>query len=136
MSASRVAIGKFAQHAPRLERGQIVPGIDDVEAGVLQRLRHHRTVVDGIRERRRVLIGRVGEHQRHALSGESGPGAEQQRGGKEKRAKSEQIAHDTTSRNSGQFGRPLGIALAEIRRRACDGGHEGDAGEQAEGASC
>ncbi len=120
-------IGEFAQHAPRFQRRQIVPGIDDVEAGLLQRLRHHRTVIDGVRERRRMLIGGVGDHQRDALSGESGPGAEQQRDGEEKRAKSEQIAHDTTSEIQGSSS-PFGTALAGSVADACDGGHEGGAG--------
>jgi hypothetical protein len=104
-------IGKIAQHAPRLQRGQIMPGLHNFEAGVLQRLRHHCTVIDGVRERRRVLIRRVGKDQRHALSGESGRSAEQE--SQEKRTKSEQATHDRTSRDREQFGRPLGIALAE-----------------------
>ena len=89
-------VGKVAQHAPHIEGRQIVPVIDAVETSVLQRLGHHRSVVEGVGERRRVLIGRVGKHQRDALSGECGLGVEQQRCGKEKRTESEQIAHHTT----------------------------------------
>lgn len=69
-------VGEFAQHTPGFLRRQVVPGIDDVEPGLLQRPGHHRTVIDGVRQRRRMLIGGVGDHERDALSGESRPGAE------------------------------------------------------------
>ena len=77
------AVGEVAQRAAGLGRRQVVAGIDDVEAGVLQRRRDHRAVVDRVRKRRHVLVGGIAEHQRHALFGKGRLAHQQQRGGQE-----------------------------------------------------
>ena len=77
------AVFEIAQHAPRVERRQIVAGDDDVEAGALERRRHHGSIIDRIRQRRHVLIGRIAEDQRHALVGQSGFGHQEQRRGQD-----------------------------------------------------
>ena len=51
------AVGEVAQRAPRLGRREILAGIDDIETGILQRRGDPRRVIDGIGERRDVLVG-------------------------------------------------------------------------------
>ena len=58
--------------------------IDDVEAGLLEGCRDHGAVIDRVRKRRHVLIGGIGEHQRHALFGECRLAHQQQRVAEEK----------------------------------------------------
>ena len=77
------AVGEIAQRAPRLGRRQIVAGIDDIEAGILQRRGDRGAVIDRIGQRRDVLIGGIADHQRHALLGPGRLAHRQQRcGGK------------------------------------------------------
>ena len=95
------AVGKVAQRTAHLVRRQIVAGIDDVETGVLQRGRDHRAIIDGIRQQRHVLIGRVADHQRHALGGPGRLTQQQQRGGEKKPVQfwqSRQLHHDAFTR--------------------------------------
>ncbi len=78
------AVGKVAQRAPHLERGHIVAGIDHIEAGLLQRRRDQGAVIGRIGKLRHVLIGGIGQHQRHALLGMRRLAEQQQRRGKQK----------------------------------------------------
>ena len=81
------AVGEVAQCATGLGRREIVTLLDDVEAGILQRCRDHRAVIDRVGKPRHVLISGVAEHQRHALFGESRLAhSQQERGSKEKSA--------------------------------------------------
>ena len=73
------AVGKIAQRAAGFGRRQIVAGIDDVEAGILQCRGDHGAVIDRVRQLRHVLIGRIAEHQRHALFGPCRLAHQQQR---------------------------------------------------------
>ena len=92
-------IGEVAQRPARLDGRKIVAGIDDVEAGTLQSGRHDRAVIDGVRERRHVLIGRITDDQCHPFSRPGRLAHQEQRGGKEESApprKSRRIDHDTS----------------------------------------
>ena len=79
----RRAVGEIAQHPPRVQRAEILLRHHDVEAGLLEGIGHQRRVVHGIGEPRHVLVGRIAEHQRHALAGKSRGAGEQQQGGEE-----------------------------------------------------
>ena len=74
-------IGEIAQRATGLGRRQVAAGIDDVEAGVLQRRRNPGAVVNRIGERCDILIGGIAQHQRHALFGKSRPAHQQKSSG-------------------------------------------------------
>ena len=110
-------VGEIAQHAPRLQRRQIMPGIDDVEAGVLQRPGHHRTVIDGVRERRRILIRRSWQGPARRAFRRKRARRRTQSDGEEKRTKSEQSTHDTNFQRSGAIRVPFGDGLSRVRHR-------------------
>jgi hypothetical protein len=58
-------------------------GIDDIEAGILQRRGNPGAVVNRIGELSDILVGRIAQHQRHALLGKRRLAHHQQcRGGK------------------------------------------------------
>ncbi|GLR85829.1 hypothetical protein GCM10007857_25400 [Bradyrhizobium iriomotense] len=67
-------VGEVSQGAPRLQRRQVVTGIDHVKTSILQHLRDQRAVVDGVRKWWRVLIRGIGDYKRDALSGKGGLG--------------------------------------------------------------
>ena len=75
------AVGKIAQCAPGLGGGEIPAGIDDIKARVFQRRRDPGTVVNGIGQRRDIPVGRIAQHQRHALFGKGGFAHQQEGGG-------------------------------------------------------
>ncbi len=82
------SVGEIAQHAAGLCRRKIMAGIDHVKPGVLQGRRDGGAIVDRVGKPRHVLIGRIADHQRHALVRKGRLAYQQQRGGKEKPAKS------------------------------------------------
>ncbi len=75
------AIGEIAQRATGLGRRQVAAGIDDVEAGVLQRRRDPGAVVNRIGQRCDILVVGIAQHQRHALFGKGRPAHQQEGGG-------------------------------------------------------
>ena len=77
------AVGKIAQRAPGVGGGEILAGIDDIEAGIFQRRGDPGAVVNRIGERGDILVGGIAQHQRHALLGKGRP-ADQQRCGRRK----------------------------------------------------
>ncbi len=60
---------ELAQGTPHLRPGQIKPGIDAVEAGLLEHGDDGRGIVGGILQPGDVLVGGIADHQRHALVG-------------------------------------------------------------------
>ena len=62
-------VGEIAQRAAGFGRGQIAAGIDDVEAGLLQRRGDLGAVVNRVGKLRDVPVGGIAEHQRDALLG-------------------------------------------------------------------
>ena len=61
---------EIPQRPPHVLGRQVVAGIDDGEAGLLEGLDQKVGVVGGVGELGRALIGRIAHHQRHALVGE------------------------------------------------------------------
>ena len=74
-------IGEIAQRATGLGRRQVAAGIDDVEAGVLQRSRDFGAVVNRIGQRCDILVVGIAQHQRHALFGKRRLAHQQEGGG-------------------------------------------------------
>ncbi len=79
------AVSEVAQCATGLSRREIVTLIDDIEAGILERCRDHRAVIDRVGKPRHVLIGGIAQHQRDALLGESRLAHQQQKRGSEEK---------------------------------------------------
>ena len=103
------AVGEVAQRALGLGRRKVTAGIDDVEAGALQRLGDFRAVVNRIGQRRDILIGGIAEHQRHALLGKGRLVRQQQRGsGKDQSIHfyRSRFHHDTTGASHNLAHRP------------------------------
>ena len=74
-------VSKIAQRATGFGRRQVAAEVDDVEAGLFQRGRNPGAIVNGIGQRRDVAIGRIAQHQRHALFGERRRTDQQEAGG-------------------------------------------------------
>ena len=62
-------VGEVAQRAPGFGRGQIAAGIDDIEAGLLQRRGDLGAVVNRIGKLRDIPVGGIAQHQGDALLG-------------------------------------------------------------------
>jgi hypothetical protein len=84
---------KIAQRAPCLLRRQIVSGIDDVEAGLLEPGRDQHAVVDGICKRGHFWLRGVVKHQRDSFVGESGLAYQQQGCGQKRFSQIERSGH-------------------------------------------
>ena len=78
MSAPANLVLEVAERAAALEDPQILAQIDHVETRVLEFRCDHGAVIDRVRQLRHVLIGRIAEHQRHALFGEGRLARQQQ----------------------------------------------------------
>ena len=69
-------VGEIAQHPAHLGVAEIALLFDDVELRLAEQLGDGGRIILGVRELRGVLVGRVADHQRHALVGKGRTGGE------------------------------------------------------------